>query len=202
MMAAEDDVEVRKAVDPRQWVDRYGDVLFRFARSRGCDLQIAEDIVQETFLAAWQARDNFAGRSSEQTWLIGILRRKIADHFRQSIRRKLTEIADTPETETTAVFDRNGHWIIGPSRWHLEPSALIERAEFWEVFDQCVAKLPPALADVYCLREKSEMTSEEICQILGISATNLWTRLYRARMVLRSCIERNWFESNDETGVL
>jgi len=193
-MAANKEAETREAVDPQAWVERYGDTLLRFVRARGCNLQIAEDIVQETFLAAWMARREFAGRASEQTWLIGILRRKIADHFRGSIRREAVEVR---EPKSTSSFDRTGHWIVGPASWHLDPSAAVERQEFWDVFDQCVSKLPPALSDAYRFRDLLELSTEEICQLLDISATNLWTKLYRARASLRKCIERNWFQSNE-----
>ena len=193
-MAANEEAETREAVDPQAWVERYGDTLLRFVRARGCNLQIAEDIVQETFLAAWMARREFAGRASEQTWLIGILRRKIADHYRSAIRR---EAAEVRESESTSAFDRTGHWIVGPASWDLDPSAAVERQEFWDVFEQCVSKLPAALSDAYRLRDILELSTEEICQLLDISATNLWTKMYRARASLRKCIERNWFESNE-----
>ena len=77
--------------DPERWVDQYGDYLFRFALSRLPDSAVAEDLVQETFLAALHARENFKGRSSVTTWLTGILKHKIIDHFRKESREQPVE---------------------------------------------------------------------------------------------------------------
>lgn len=190
-MSAERDIELSEAIDPLRWVERYGDVLFRYARSRVQDRTVAEDLVQETFLAALQTRDHFAGRSSEQTWLIGILRRKIADHYRKAARRPATEGA---ETASAKQFDHRGHWISRPKKWQLDPARIAENVEFWSVFDDCVSKLPRRLGDSFRLRESEDVTTEEICQVLGISSSNLWTQLYRARVFLRRCLEANWFD--------
>ena len=72
--------------NPENWVDEYGDYLYRYALSRVKDPIIAEDLVQETFLAALKARHNFQGRSTARTWMIAILKHKIVDYIRQKVR--------------------------------------------------------------------------------------------------------------------
>lgn len=75
-------------LDPERWVAEHGDVLFQFALARARNATVAEDLVQETFLVAWKARQNFAGQAAEQSWLIGILKHKIVDHIRRASRER------------------------------------------------------------------------------------------------------------------
>src|SRR5262249_60497286 len=77
---------VEAVTDPETWVDRYGDGLYRYALLRLRAPDLAADVVQETFLEALRVRHTFARRSSERTWLIGILRHKIVDQLRRASR--------------------------------------------------------------------------------------------------------------------
>ena len=72
--------------DPEQWVELHGDYLFKYALMRLRDPARAEDAVQETFLAALKGGKRFAGRSAEKSWLVGILKNKIFDHYRKASR--------------------------------------------------------------------------------------------------------------------
>ena len=72
--------------DPERWVEEHGDYLFKFALLRLRDATKAEDVVQETFLAALRGANQFAGRSAEKSWLMGMLKNKICDHFRKASR--------------------------------------------------------------------------------------------------------------------
>ncbi len=72
-------------LEPNSWVDNYADYLYRYAQSRVNDSAVAEDLVQETFLSAWKARERFEGRSSEKTWLSSILKNKIIDYYRKAL---------------------------------------------------------------------------------------------------------------------
>ena len=85
---------------PESWMDSHGDVLYRFALARMCNLEVAEEVVQETFLAALSNRAQFTGRSDERTWLVGILRRKIADHYRSRHRPATIRIRQATELDT------------------------------------------------------------------------------------------------------
>lgn len=182
-----------ESIRPSTWVDEHGDLLFRYAMQRAREPQIAEDLVQETFVSALGAKERFAGASSERTWLVGILRHKIVDHFRKSARQP-NPLGDEAEAALEEpVFDRRGHWKSMPAKWAIDGDSPAEKAEFWATFHECLAKLPPRAADAFCLRELSPLAGKEVCDVLGITATNLWTLLHRARMMLRRCLEENWF---------
>jgi RNA polymerase sigma-70 factor (ECF subfamily) len=183
-----------QAGGPGDWVDRHGDVLYRYALLRLRSPDLAADVVQETFLEALRARGSFAGRSTERTWLVGILRHKIVDHFRRSGRRRVLENghhdSDAPARPD---FDHRGHWRVGPAAWAGDPSRDMETREFWDAFGLCLSRLPPGLADAFLLRELDGLDADEVRQLLGITPANLWTRLHRARSLLRRCLESGWF---------
>jgi len=187
----------KTALDPARWVDEHGDILYRYALARLRDSAAAEDMVQETFLAAMKAQERFSGRSTERTWLIGILKHKIVDYIRKASRERSYEDPDTARLSEDNVveeyFDRKGHWKLGPSEWLSNPRKHFEQAEFREVLEKCLSQLQDRLHTVFVLRELEDMEAEEICKMLGITTTNLWVMLYRARARLRACLEKNWF---------
>jgi RNA polymerase sigma-70 factor, ECF subfamily len=180
--------------EPDAWVDRHGDSLYRYALLRLGSPDTAEDVVQETFLDAIRSQNSFGGRSSERTWLVGILRHKIIDRLRKSARQPATTGGLPPDDAGKAEFDRRGHWKTPPAAWNGEPSRELETREFWEVFGRCLAKLPSGIADTFFLSELDELDALEIQQILNISPANFWKRLHRARLLLRECLESRWFE--------
>jgi RNA polymerase sigma-70 factor (ECF subfamily) len=184
-----------QAADPEAWVDRYGDSLYRYALLRLRAPDLAADVVQETFLEALRARHSFAGRSSERTWLIGILRHKIIDQLRRSNREPATGNGVPPGVSDEPPFDRRGHWKVAPARWAGDPSRELETREFWDVFGHCLSRLPQGLADAFFLRELDGLGADEVQQTLGITPANFWKRLHRARMLLRECLESGWFGS-------
>jgi RNA polymerase sigma-70 factor (ECF subfamily) len=179
--------------DAAKWVDEHGDYLFRFALSRLRRREVAEDLVQETFLAALEARERFAGASSERTWLVGILKRKLVDHLRRKNREQPAGDLAAVEQWADNLFDERGHWRQKPGSWPADPSAALENAEFWTIFSRCLGKLPERLANAFVLREVEELDSQEVCKALNVSANNLWVMLHRARLVLWRCLEVNWF---------
>jgi RNA polymerase sigma-70 factor (ECF subfamily) len=180
--------------DPRDWVDQHGDALLRYAVVHTHDSGLAEELVQECFLAALGARKQFAARSSERTWLIGILRHKIMDHYRRSSRTPAPHESDMIDAIEPGIFTSAGLWSKSPTRWRGDPKHDAEKREFWEVLRGCLAKLPGPLAEAFLLREMDQMESEEICKVLDLTPTNLWTRLHRARLALRACLEHRWFD--------
>jgi RNA polymerase sigma-70 factor (TIGR02943 family) len=177
--------------DPATWVDRHGDYLFRYALARLRQANLAEDLVQEAFLGALQGRDQFAGVSSERTWLVSILKRKIIDHLRRHHQEQpLSDIA--PDGWMDALFDKCGHWKKKPAKW-ASPSGACENAEFWNTFSHCLAKLPSRLAEAFSLRAIDDLPSAEVCKVLAVSPTNLWVMLHRARLQLWHCLDIHWF---------
>ncbi|MBI3810351.1 MAG: sigma-70 family RNA polymerase sigma factor [Nitrospirae bacterium] len=172
----------------------HGDYLFRWALFRTRDTRIAEDLVQETFLAALQARDRYQGRSSERTWLAGIIKHKIMNYFYKASRERPVQYDEQMNEGSENPFNDQGNWkssATGPKEWTGDPSQILERKEFWDVLTRCLAELPPRLAHAFSLRELDDLSSEEICKILNVSATNLGVMLYRARSRLRRCLEIN-----------
>ena len=188
------------AADPAAWVDEHGDYLYRFALLRLRDASRAEDAVQETLLAALQSYGNFAGRGSERTWLVGILKHKVTDQFRRLGREAQAPARDDEEFAHEEFFRAQGEWAdhwevaYAPGEWSASPEALVERGEFWSVFEDCLRPLPERTASAFLMREVDGQTSEEICEVLGVKVNNLWVMLHRARLHLRHCLELNWFK--------
>ncbi|MEW6720255.1 MAG: sigma-70 family RNA polymerase sigma factor [Thermodesulfobacteriota bacterium] len=181
-----------RKTDPSEWVDRYGDYLFRFAMLRVRDRSLAEDLVQEAFLAALRGRDSFSGESSEATWLAAILKHKIADHFRGQSREAPLFGEDPPDPAVDAPFAADGHWKTGPADWGENPEELLLRKDFRDQLAKCLDALPPALANAFTLREVDGEDTKGICKVLGVTETNLWVILHRARARLRKCLEARW----------
>ena len=181
--------------NPESWVDSYGDFLYRFALSRVKDPSVAEDLVQETFLAALRGRENFKGQSAGRTWLIAILKHKIVDHIRKKIREPSTDKIETLLDSSDPDFDERGHWQTLPAKWAVNPGNLYEQKEFLDVLYHCLAELPERLAEAFIKREMDGLSTKEICKELGITATNSWVMLYRARMSLRRCLESKWLSA-------
>jgi RNA polymerase sigma-70 factor (ECF subfamily) len=175
--------------------------LLRVAMLQLRDNDLAEDVVQDTLLAALQGATGFSGRSSLKSWLTGILKHKIVD----AIRRKAREPAfATFEEESQlddfdALFDDTGHWENPPADWG-DPESQLSRQQFFDIVQFCLEKLPPNTARVFMMREVMELTGDEICKELTITSTNLWVILYRARVALRQCLEQNWFGQASRAG--
>jgi RNA polymerase sigma-70 factor (ECF subfamily) len=200
VMKREPSGEQGSSSNPAVWLEEHGDYLFRYAFVRLQDRDIAEDLVQETLVAALGSWEKFQARSSVRTWLVGILKHKIIDYFRKSGREYPLGDLSTAEDLSVDLFDRKGDWKLRPAPWSTNPGAVFEQKAFWEMFLRCMADLPPRLAQVFALRELEGLKSEEICNVMKISTTNLWVVLYRARMRLRRCLEVNWFGQNAGTG--
>ena len=185
--------------DPNTWPDQYGDALYRHAVFRLRDPMTAEEMVQETFIAALQARDRFAGQSTEKTWMVGILKHKIIDYVRKAVRENPhDETLGEFDTLLNESFDGRGHWKIDVNRWSL-PDDQLENERFLNTLNDCVENLPKRLATLYILREIDGMDSETICKEMALSTTNnLWTMLSRMRMRLRQCLDLNWFGKTDQ----
>ena len=179
--------------DPARWVEEHGDILYHFALLRVKDPHVAEDLVQEAFVSALQGLDRFKGSSSVRTWLVGILKHKIIDHFRKSRREILagdiTAMSEKPDEEAMSQLAAQPP----PNEWRQTPDNLLENKELWRVFADCLDGLSQALRTAFSLREMDGLTTEEICKILDITPTNLWVILHRARARLRDCLNAKWF---------
>lgn len=174
--------------------------LLRYARMHLANAAQAEDVVQETLLAAIEGGERYSGRSALRTWLTGILKHKIIDHLRRAGREQPLTGANDDRSEAEAVdalFAADGHWREFPAQWG-NPAAALENSRFWIAFEQCTQRLPARTARVFMMREIMDMPTEEICKELDISATNCWVMLHRARLTLRECLELQWFGKSDQ----
>ncbi len=187
------------SLDPDRWVDEHGDYLFSYAMLRLRDPAKSKDAVQETLLAGLRSGRTFANRSNERGWLVGILKHKISDLFRRMSRETFIADLDFYEKQESECFVeeglRRGAWdrSRAPLNWPSRPDESLDRAEFWEVFRQCSAKLPRSIAQAFLMRELDGAETQEICATLNIKENNLWVMLHRARLALRRCLETNWF---------
>ena len=187
-------------LEPERWVEAHGDALFRFAALRVRNHAVAEDLVQETFLAGIKAKDSFGGRSSERGWLFGILRNKLIDYYRLQAREAPLTDLEAPLPEEKDTFEAAGAskdaWLttVAPKAWETPEAALVSK-EFYDVLQDCLSRLPIKVAQVFLLREIDGVSSEQICKDFGLSPNNLWVMLHRARLALRRCLEVHWFES-------
>jgi RNA polymerase sigma-70 factor, ECF subfamily len=194
-----------KLSDPERWVEEHGDYLFKYALMRLRDVANAEDMVQETFLAALTGGKSFSGKSAEKTWLVGIMKNKIADYYRRASREtSFTDLEFYQEEENDRFVAGGpfmGAWIheLGPIEWASSPGASLDNQAFWKTFHECAGKLPKNISTAFCLREIDDLDSKEVCRLLNVSENNLWVMLHRARMALRRCLETNWFSKAGET---
>lgn len=181
----------RPALDPAEWNDRYRDYLIRFAHQRTSDHGTAEDLVQDTFLSAWNARDRFRGDCGERTWLTGILRNKIIDFYRRNDRRPSVLATDLDSNQddgdTRSWMDRQPDLRVQD-----EPVAVAERSEFMEALDEAVTHLPPTMGKAFRMRELQGYSTEEITKALDITKSNLWVLIHRAKAALSEELRPNW----------
>ena len=169
--------------------------LMRYAMLQLRNPTHAEDVVQETLLAAIENAAGFAGKSSLRTWLTSILKYKIVDHLRRAKREQSLTGSndDRPDADAVdALFAQDGHWLETPPDWN-HPETALENDRFWSAFELCLHRLPARTAQVFTMREVMEMPTAEICKALDISTTNCWVMLHRARLILRECLDRQWF---------
>lgn len=169
--------------------------LLRYARNQLRQDAWAEDAVSETLLAALEKPQAYTGAAQLKTWLIGILKHKVIDQIRRHRREVSTttdDDNDNGEDLDDLLFRADGHWRDKPADWG-NPSAALGQRQFFEVLEACMEHLPGQQGRIFMMREWLELDTEEICKETGVSATNLFVLLHRARMRLRECLQKNWF---------
>jgi len=187
-----------KTTTPDDWVEAHGDYLFNFAIGQLRDASVAEDLVQDTFLAAFKARERFGGQSSERTWLVGILRHKIYDHLRQTCRERAVR-SDIPASHgDDEAWEDAVMWLHDVASESQSPSRRMELAEFRVNLELALGKLPPRVAQVFQLYALEEQTNAEVCKRLDISESNLWVMLHRARKQLQGQLGAWWHGDSEQ----
>lgn len=172
-------------------------LLLRFALIYLKQYEPADDLVQETLLAAWENADKHAKKSEIKTWLIGILKHKIADYWRHTFREAAfwetypeNETDDTQDGES--FFTEDNQWVSAPTKWS-NPEASLHDQQFWQIFTACQNNLPAPMAEIFMQRELVGLEPDEICKLANISPANYWVIMHRARLRLRECMELRWF---------
>lgn len=179
-------------LDATKWVNDYSDMLYRYALPRVNDSEIAKDLVQDTFLAAWRNYDNFKGEISEKNWLYAILKNKIIDHFRKASTRLTDSLPGMADDDP--YFDEAAHWKqqAFPQEWN-NSDGVVTKKEFYEVLRSCKNKLKQIQDTVFTMKYLDGLDSEEICKVLNLTTSNYWVLIHRAKLQLRACLEKNWF---------
>lgn len=177
----------------KSWVTLFTHSMYEWAYYKVADKATAEDLVQETFLSAFQSLDRFKHESQPKTWLFSILNHKIIDHFRK---RMKSPFVDEGGPGLDHYFDHHGEWGASarPQEWTGDDSHLLDRQDFRTILDECMQRLPGNWSAALQLKYLSEKDGKEICQDLRISSSNFWQILHRAKLQLRKCLEIHWFK--------
>ena len=178
-------------INPNKWIDLYSDYLFNYTISRVSDREIAQDLVQDTFLAGLKSMKNFKGEASERTWLISILKRKIIDYYRKinSNKGKAEVRINYNDSES------EGDWLEERVADPFDKTAedTLQNSELGDAIHNCLEKLPKKQADVFKMKTILGYETEVICNELNITASNLWVIIHRARTGMADCLKQNWF---------
>jgi RNA polymerase sigma-70 factor (ECF subfamily) len=166
--------------------------LMKIARMELRDEHLAEDCVSDVLTQAYERRAGFRGDSSLRTWLTTILKNRIVDLLRKQWREQPLQDETSIDTEFDPLFDDNGHWAQKPSDIP-DPAKLCEQNAFLDAVQRCVDRLPKRIGQVFVLREVFGSDTKELCKDLGLTSSNVWVQLYRARMMLRTCLEKGGF---------
>jgi RNA polymerase sigma-70 factor (ECF subfamily) len=184
--------------DVAYWVNTYGDELYRYAYSKTGDRHIAEDLVQDAFLAALQSTKEDTLIQNQKSWLFSVLRNKVVDYYRKLERenKKNGNQYSAEEMDEGTHFTGMGVWRkeLKDTSWATTENLIIDQ-EFNAVLDACLTKLPVHYQTVVRLKIMENEKTEVICQDLGISSANLWQIIHRTKLRLRACINKHWFQS-------
>jgi len=180
--------------NPNEWVNKYADALYAYTVVRVNDSGLAEDIVQNTFLSAWKARDTYQGQASEKNWLYTICKNKIIDHYRKQSK----SIVQLSNKEEDLYFDEVEHWTPStrPNEWGINYDQPVETKEFYSILDKCKQKLKDIQQAVFVMKYMEDLDADEICKALNITPSNYWVLIHRAKLHLRKCLEKNWVNIN------
>ncbi len=181
---------IERTLEPYKWVDKYLDELYHYTLTRVTDSGFAEDIVQETFLSAWRAKDTYKAEASEKSWLYAICKNKIIDHFRINS----SNMIKPSSAEEDIYFDEADHWRdkATPKEWGVYDRHPIETKEFYTILELCIKKLKDIQQSVFVMKYMEEQEAESICKVLDITPSNYWVIIHRCKLHLRSCLEKNW----------
>ena len=179
-------------LQPDNWVDAYADYLFNYAVARVNNEEVAKDLVQETFLAGIRSAENFKGAATERTWLVAILKRKVIDHYRKKNSAKgRAEV----RMQVSGKEGEEGDWLaqMVADPHDIGADGVLENEELGRALETCIGALPEKQGQVFRMKTIDDLSTEEICNTLGINPSNLWVMVHRARQSLMACLNKKWF---------
>ena len=178
---------------PEKWVELYSDYLYGFAMSRLRNPEAASDCVQDTFLAGIKALERFDGSRDIKFWLRGIMRNKIVDQIRKSVKENKVAIENEDEEILESFwFKYSGIATTNPDPWQFNPRKYYDNSEFWVVFQDCIDQVKDPARQAFVLRVLEDQTTEEVCKVMDITPNYLWVLLHRAREQLKTLLEARW----------
>ena len=186
-------------LEPNDWVKNYSDYLYKFAYYRVNNQELAEDLVQDTFLSGIKGRDTYKGQASEKTWLVSILKNKIIDHYKKASTKNESPLQlNTEEAPSYDYFfdkKRMGHWQndTSPKEWNLSDSQT-ETKEFYSILEKCLEKLPVKWKGVFSMSLLDDKDANIVCKEFNLSSSNFWVIMHRAKLEIRECLEKNWIK--------
>ena len=169
--------------------------MLRFARLHLQPREDAEDAVQDALAALLEADPSGAWAQDPRRYAFGILKHKVTDRLRRKYRGEVAYEDACDDGLDALLFDARGHWAPGmaPSAWSA-PDQALQSVQFFAVVDLCVERLPAKTARVFSMKEFLDCEATEICDTLGLSKTDYWQCLSRARKQLQLCLHQHWFE--------
>ncbi|MBA2613213.1 MAG: sigma-70 family RNA polymerase sigma factor [Bacteroidetes bacterium] len=190
---------IQNTLDPTKWVELYADYLYKFAYYRVNNDELAQDLVQDCFLAALKASETYKGQASEKTWLVSILKNKIIDHYKKASTRNESPLQlpsyDAPSYDHFFDKNTNGHWRSSskPKDWEATENNF-DTKEFYKVLEGCLQELPEKWKAVLTMSLLDDADSKLVCKEFDLSSSNFWVIIHRAKLQLRACLEKNWLK--------
>lgn len=182
-------------------VRRHSPAMLRLARLYVPTAALAEDVVQETWLAVVRGLERFEGRSSFRTWLLRILvnrakTRGVREHRSvpfASLGASDDEDGDAPTVDPSR-FVPEGAWVSPPRRWETDPESALRSKEVRRIAEEAIAQLPERQRIVITLRDLEGLSSDEVRNALDLTETNQRVLLHRARAKVRQALE-DWIDA-------
>ena len=178
------------------WVNQFSDELYSWAFYKTSSKETAEDLVQETFISAFNKIDSFQGKSQPKTWLFAILNNKVIDYYRLSARTTKNNFHLTEESGfelSDGLFNTTENWIDKEinSIWE-QDGELLDNPDFNLVMQYCIEDLPQKWKLAITSKYLSDHKTEFICKELDITTSNYWQIIHRAKLLLKKCLESKW----------
>ena len=188
-----------------EMVDRYNGSLVRVAMRYVPSRAVAEEVVQDTWIGVIEGIDRFEGRSTIKTWLYKILiykARNRGERERRTVPLSALAGDDSAPAVPTERFRGSdalwaGHWATPPRRWDGDAEERLLASEARSVIDATIAELPLVQREVITLRDVSQFSSAQVCDLLDITEANQRVLLHRARSRVRAALENYFDEQAD-----